>query len=331
METKKPKFTIAIPVRNGAEFLKEALKSALDQSFDDYEIVISDNASTDGTAQIIEEFRTISPRIRSVRGDQMISLSENWNRAYEYAEGEWVKILAHDDTMHRDCLTRISEEIDRLPVSAHDRIALIGTGEYWLFDGGAKQANTIGATGTTALLMNAPQYLKDLIGGTTRIPLPGATTATLHKTVIPIAGPYDKRFFRSDTMLYMQLVVNYDYLYLPDPLCENRIQKNSAHNTAMKGRRSVDEEVSFCREFLRSMQELNLGMYASTRFRLRPASAAAAQVSRAILCGELAPIWGALSATPIWQIPAVLPLTFRALRRDRKKLKQIGLPAQIVL
>lgn len=332
MSIQKPRFTIAIPVRNGAEFLEEALNSALTQSFDDYEIVISDNASTDGTAEIIAAYKAKHPCIRSVRGEQMISLSENWNRAYEYARGEWVKILAHDDILHRDCLKRIYEETEKLPKSALDKIALVGTGEYWLFDGGARRENTIGPTEETALLLKAPEYLKDLISGTTRVGLPGATTATLHKTVIFIPGPYDKHFFRSDTMLYMQLAVEHDYLYLPDALCENRIQKASAHNTAIKGRRAVDEEIAFCREFYPIVKNtLEMGFYASARFRMRPASQAASQVSRGILCGEMAPLWAALCATPAWQMPMVLPLTFRALMRDMRKLRQIGLPANIVL
>jgi glycosyltransferase involved in cell wall biosynthesis len=294
--------------------------------------MISDNASTDGTAQIIEAYKANHPCIRSVRGDQMISLSENWNRAYQNARGEWVKILAHDDKLHRDCLKRINEELERLPATALSKIALVATGEYWLFDGDVRYENTTGRNAEGALLLKAPNYVKALIGGTTRVGLPGATTATLHKPVITISGPYDKRFFQSDTILYTQLLVEHDYLYIPDALCENRIQSASAHNTAMKGRRTVEEQVTFSREFLPTVKKkLEMGFYARMRFRMRPASQAASQVSRGILCAEMSPLWAALRATPGWQLPVVLPLTLRALARDMRKLRQIELPARIVL
>lgn len=327
----KPKFTIAIPVRNGAEFLEEALESALNQSFDDYEIMISDNASTDRTPEIIAAYEAKHPHIRSVRGEQMISLSENWNRAYDLAAGEWVKILAHDDIMHRDCLKRIDEEIEKLPKGALDRIALIGTGENWLFDGGISYPAS-SPSGRGAVLMKAPQFLKDLISGKTTISLPGATSATLHKTVIPYAHPYDKKYVRSDTPLYTRLIVDYDYLYIPEALFENRIQKSSSTYNDMRGYRAVNEERSYGRELLAYVKgRVHLGLYATARVRLRPASQAGSQVSRAILCNDVAPIWGALRATPLWQIPFVPPLAVRSLRRDMRKLKAIGLPARVVL
>ena len=78
-------------------------------------------------------------------------------------------------------------------------------------------------------------------------------------------------------------------------------------------------------------KKLEMGFYSRMRFRMRPASQAASQVARGILCAEMAPLWGALRATPAWQVPMVLPLTLRALRRDMRKLRQIGLPARIVL
>lgn len=329
MKNSMPRFTIALPVRNGAEYLEEALDSALAQTFDDYEIMISDNASTDRTPEIIEEYKRRDSRIRSIRGSELISLSENWNRVYEHSAGEWVKILAHDDVMHSNCLARIHEEIERLPTAAQDKIALIGTGENWLFEGGISYPATSGEKG--ALLLRTPQFIKDVVSGKTTIPLPGATSATLHKTVIPSAHPYDKRYVRSDTPLYMRLVVDYDYLYIPEALSENRIQKSSSTYNNMRGHRAVSEERAYGRELLPYIEsKVSLGLYASVRFRLRPVNHTASQISRAILCGEMVPIWGALTATPAWQMPFVLPLTLRALKRDLRKLKSIGLPARVV-
>ena len=115
MSVSQPYFTIAIPVRNGADYLREALDSALAQTFSDYEIVISDNASDDATPQIISEYQRAHGNTRVLRSDTGLSLSGNWNNTFSNARGEWVKILAHDDLLHANCLERIAEELERVP------------------------------------------------------------------------------------------------------------------------------------------------------------------------------------------------------------------------
>ena len=130
----------------------------------------------------------------------------------------------------------------------------------------------------------------------------------------------------------MNLLCQFHYLYLAEVLCVNRIQKASATNTMLKGRRSVEEETEFTREFLVGAgRELALGNWSKMRMRMRPASAAASQISKGILRHEPRVAWEAISATPAWQRPFLLPLTVRAWNRDRLKLAQIGLPAEIVL
>ena len=121
-------FSIAVPVRNGAFFLREALESALAQTYAPVEIVISDNASTDDTPLICSEFASRSPYIRYSRSDELLPLADNWNRACRMASGEWVKLLAHDDLLEPHCLGRIAQELSDLPTEWADSLALVGTG-----------------------------------------------------------------------------------------------------------------------------------------------------------------------------------------------------------
>ena len=64
METTPPRISIGLPVYNGAKYLRSSLDSILRQDYTDFELIISDNASTDGTSQICEEYATIDKRIR---------------------------------------------------------------------------------------------------------------------------------------------------------------------------------------------------------------------------------------------------------------------------
>jgi glycosyltransferase involved in cell wall biosynthesis len=95
----KPLVTIGIPVFNGEEFVEDAVRSAMGQTFRDLEIVISDNASTDSTADILERLAAEDPRIRIFRNATNLGAAPNYNRCFEEGRGTFFKWLAHDDRM----------------------------------------------------------------------------------------------------------------------------------------------------------------------------------------------------------------------------------------
>ena len=89
--------SIGIPVYNGDKYLPHALDSLLAQSFKDFEIVISDNASTDGTAELCQAYRNKDPRIRYFRSDQNLGAAWNHNRVIELSSAPLFKWAACDD------------------------------------------------------------------------------------------------------------------------------------------------------------------------------------------------------------------------------------------
>ena len=97
MRHPSPKVSVGVPVFNGEQFLAEALDSILAQTFQDFEVVISDNASTDGTAQICRSYAERDSRIRYYRSDINRGAAWNHNRVFELARGEYFKWLSHDD------------------------------------------------------------------------------------------------------------------------------------------------------------------------------------------------------------------------------------------
>lgn len=89
--------SIGMPVYNGARFLKEAIDSIWAQTFEDVELIISDNASTDQTEQICREYAAKDKRIRYYRNEKNLGAAWNYNRVFELSTGEYFKWQAHDD------------------------------------------------------------------------------------------------------------------------------------------------------------------------------------------------------------------------------------------
>lgn len=92
---KHPRYSIVVPTRERHETLRACLRTIVEQTHDDYEIVVADNASGPETRAVCESFR--SPRLRHVRCDEPLSMNDNWERALDAARGEWVTFLGDDD------------------------------------------------------------------------------------------------------------------------------------------------------------------------------------------------------------------------------------------
>jgi glycosyltransferase involved in cell wall biosynthesis len=98
--------SIGVPVYNGERYLAEALDSLLAQSFKDFEIVISDNASTDATIEIGRAYQSKDPRVRYFRSEQNRGAAWNFNRAFELSTAPLFKWAACDDLHEERFLER---------------------------------------------------------------------------------------------------------------------------------------------------------------------------------------------------------------------------------
>lgn len=112
MSHKQPRISIGLPIFNGENFLKETLESILKQTFKDFELVISDNASTDKTEKICREYADKDPRILYYRNEQNIGASQNFNRVFHLSRGEYFKWAAHDDVLAPTFLEKCIQVLD---------------------------------------------------------------------------------------------------------------------------------------------------------------------------------------------------------------------------
>jgi glycosyltransferase involved in cell wall biosynthesis len=95
--TRTPRVSVGLPVRNGANYLREALDSLLKQTLADFELIIGDNASTDDTETICHEFAGHDDRVRYVRHDTDIGAPRNFNFVFQTARAPYFRWAAHDD------------------------------------------------------------------------------------------------------------------------------------------------------------------------------------------------------------------------------------------
>jgi glycosyltransferase involved in cell wall biosynthesis len=99
-----PLVSVCIPTFNAARYIGGTVQSVLSQSVADFELIISDDASTDDTLERIGNFD--DPRIRIVRNTTNAGLGANWNRAVREARAPFVKLLCQDDLIYPDCLEK---------------------------------------------------------------------------------------------------------------------------------------------------------------------------------------------------------------------------------
>jgi glycosyltransferase involved in cell wall biosynthesis len=102
MQDNTPKVSIGMPVYNGEKYIREALDSLLAQTFTDFELIISDNASTDRTEAICLEYAKNDSRIRYVRQDENKGMDANSKFVLDEARGEYFMWAAHDDVRSPD-------------------------------------------------------------------------------------------------------------------------------------------------------------------------------------------------------------------------------------
>jgi glycosyltransferase involved in cell wall biosynthesis len=96
----KPSVSVLICVRNGEKYIGECIRSILDQSSSDFEVVIIDDMSSDNTKNIIEKFD--GKRIRCFRNEKWLGISKSRNRGLEYAEGEYIFFTDGDCTVSKN-------------------------------------------------------------------------------------------------------------------------------------------------------------------------------------------------------------------------------------
>ncbi len=111
-----PRVSVIMPVYNNAEYIGEALDSILNQSFQDLEIVVCDDASDDGTTAILEDYAEANPdRVKLIRNSENRGKEYSMNRCLKIADGEFIARMDGDDISHKDRILKQVSFLDEHP------------------------------------------------------------------------------------------------------------------------------------------------------------------------------------------------------------------------
>lgn len=126
-----PKVSVCVPVYNGGSFIRNTLEMILEQDYDDYEIVVSDNRSEDNTIEEIEKVK--SNRIRFLQNEKNIGMVGNWNTLIHQAKGEYIIIVCADDVIYPGALRSKAEILDKYP-----NVSIVTSASYVIDKNGKK-------------------------------------------------------------------------------------------------------------------------------------------------------------------------------------------------
>lgn len=231
-----PKISVCIPVFNGANYIEEAIRSVLNQTFKDFELIIVDNASTDGTVDILDSLKFLDNRIHVFRNDQNIGLAPNLNKCVDYANGEYIKFLCADDLLKEDCLSKmvaVFQNDSSIKLVASSRILVDESKVERGVKGYQKKTEKINGIYVISKCLYLGNYI-------------GEPSAVMFKK-IDFNKPFRKDLPQlMDLACWFELLESGYFYYFNSPLCTIRIHDAQMSNTNLKsGRILHDNEILF--------------------------------------------------------------------------------------
>jgi len=239
--------SVCIPTFNSSRYLRACVDSVLRQTCQDFELVVSDCASTDDTCDIIRSYS--DPRIRLFCPDRCLGMAFNLNHAAAQARGNYVKILCHDDMIEPTCLEKQVSTLDRNPA-----LTMVTSGLRYVDANGQTLRLFIWLPEET-ILSTADAVAGTLVYGNVLGP-PSATL--LRRESLIKAGPFSDQFPQvMDLDLWLRVLALGPISYLPEPLCRFRLHPEATTERL--------RNTGVIRDDLRRITETMLGLVMPTR------------------------------------------------------------------
>lgn len=209
----RPLVTIAIPTYNrAASYLRSALESALGQTYPALEILVSDNASTDGTPELVASFG--DPRLRYFRHRESLAPNDNFNFCFQQARGAYVLLLHDDDLIDADLVGSCMEAAANAPDAA-----VIRTGTRLIdFEGRVIREIPNAAAG-----LSTDAFFRAWFAGRTAVYV--CSTVFHAQKLKEIGGFRSKYYCYQDTMAIFRLAARYGRIDLADVKASFRIHR----------------------------------------------------------------------------------------------------------
>ncbi len=209
----RPLVSICIPNYNCEKYVAEAIKSALNQTYRNIEVIVIDNCSTDNSWDIIKSFK-----IRAIRNKINIGSTANFNKCIRTAKGKYLKILHSDDILDRDCVRKQADLMER-----HESVGMVH-GKTIVIDEHKNKIKEV-ALHDKDVIMNGAEKLDRLLCGN-HVMFP---SVMLRKEAVDEAGFFDPRlYYCNDWDLWMRICLRHDAAYLKDTMAFYRVHDENS-------------------------------------------------------------------------------------------------------
>ncbi|WP_445160702.1 glycosyltransferase family 2 protein [Mycobacterium sp. Dal123C01] len=245
-----PLVSVVVPVYNGVSYIDATVQSILAQTFRDFELVVSDNASTDGTWGALQRYAD-DPRVRLTRLPSTIPGPENFNHVTGLAMGEFVKLVCADDVLYPDNLEVLVKEL-----TAHPSAVLAVSSKDVIDAGGRIVLRNRGLAGLSGEVTGATAIRHSALAGTNIFGEP--PSVLFRRAALIDAGGWDPRFpYLLDLMTYSAVLLqsNGTLVAVPQSLWAFRL--NAAQESA---RTQIQTQASQVIDFFRAMAAENPGL-----------------------------------------------------------------------
>jgi len=210
---------VYIPTRNRAGYLAQSMAAILGQSFDDFELIVSDNASTDETPEVVASFA--DPRVRYLRLSEDIGMMANSNRCIGLARAPYLVCTADDEQLYPDHLRRSVEVLD-----ANPQVGMVHTGFDVVGPGGETIAENVDWTGGPPQdrIETGEEFIRAALGSWSRV---AASTALMRVSALPDPlFAYDE-YPPADFGLWLKVALEWEMAFLAGPLAAYRVHPGS--------------------------------------------------------------------------------------------------------
>jgi len=212
VKERAPKVSVCIPVYNGAKYLGEAINSTLNQTFSDFELIIVDDCSTDGSDLIVSTFS--DNRLRFFKNPTRLGLAQNWNRCLEVSRGEYVYIFHQDDVMLSQNLEKKVRVLDQNP-----SVGLVFS-QAQVVDSQRDPIRKYSENGVRDGVLPGLRFFEQFFLQPNVICCP---SVLVRKSCYEKLGGFDKRLsFACDCEMWMRISLFFDIAYLDETLLNYR-------------------------------------------------------------------------------------------------------------
>lgn len=215
-----PSVSVCVPVYNGETFLAETLRSVLDQTYRDFELIVLDNASTDATNAIVRSF-TADPRVRLERNPTTIPQPDNWREAVRRCRAPLIKLVCADDLLHPRCL-----EYQVGPMEADPGLAVVAARRHMVDERSRVLVPRRGLGGLTGVRSSVEVARQVVRNGANPIGEPGGVLFR-REHYFAVGGWRPERRWVMDLDLWLRLLQYGEFLGLPETLAAFRIGRDS--------------------------------------------------------------------------------------------------------